>query len=262
MSHFIWYELMTDDADRAAKFYGAVIGWKFTLGAPGKTGAEGYGHIARNDGGSAGGVLPLSKDMQANGAHPAWVPYLYAADVAATTAAIVRDGGRVLMPGMETPVGTIAMVADPQGVPFYIMKPTPPPGQPDAVSDVFSNTEPQRVCWNELSSPDLAASKAFYARHFGFQFNEVMPMGAMGDYCFIDQGGQRIGAIMPRQDARQPALWLLYFHVPSVGDAQRAIEANGGKVLHGPMQIPGGEWMLVATDPSNAPFGVVGARGQ
>jgi hypothetical protein len=87
-------------------------------------------------------------------------------------------------------------------------------------------------------------------------------MGAMGDYCFIDQRGVRLGAIMPRQDARQPALWLMYFRVPSVADAQRAIEAGGGKVMHGPMEVPGGDWIVVATDPDNAPFGVVGARGQ
>ena len=25
---FIWYELMTTDANAAAKFYGSVVGWK------------------------------------------------------------------------------------------------------------------------------------------------------------------------------------------------------------------------------------------
>lgn len=262
MSSFIWYELMTDDADRAARFYTAVFGWKIAGGAPGKTGPEGYRQLLRSDGGSAGGLLPLSADMVANGARPAWLPYLYVADVAAALAAIVSDGGRVVMPAMSLPVGTVAMVADPQGVPLYVMTPVPPPGKPDAVSDVFSPTALQRVAWNELSSPDLAASKAFYARRFGFEFNEVMSMGAMGDYCFIDQQGVRLGAIMPRQDARQPAAWLMHFRVPSVLDAKRAIEAGGGKVLHGPMEVPGGDWIVVATDPGNAPFGVVGAKGQ
>lgn len=159
------------------------------------------------------------------------------------------------MPAMTLPVGTIAMVMDPQGVPFYVMKPVPPPGQPDAISDVFSNTALQRVCWNELSSPDLAASKAFYAKHFGFEFNEVMPMGAMGELLLHRPGWQA-----PRRDhaaagcAPAGAVAAVFPACPRVADAKRAIEANGGTVLHGPMQVPGGDWMVVATDPSNAPL--------
>ena len=34
----------------------------------------------------------------------------------------------------------IAMVADPQGNPFYVMKPTPPAGDEDKESDVFSTS--------------------------------------------------------------------------------------------------------------------------
>jgi len=197
MNSFIWYELMTDDADRAAAFYGAVVGWKILGGGPGQTGTAGYRLIQRSDGGSAGGVLPLSADMKAGGARSGWTPYLYVDDIDAALAAIVKDGGRVLMPTMRIEVGAIALVADPQGVPLYVMKPVPPPGKPNAVSDVFSPTEAQRVNWNELASPDLAASKAFYAKHFGFEFNEAMPMGPMGDYCFIDQRG---GRHLPRAD--------------------------------------------------------------
>jgi hypothetical protein len=80
------------------------------------------------------------------------------------------------------------------GAPFYVMTPVPPPGKPDAVSDLFSVDGPQHIRWNELCSPDVARARAFYARHFGFQFNESMPMGPQhGDYLFIDHGGLRVG---------------------------------------------------------------------
>ena len=154
------------------------------------------------------------------------------------------------------------MVADPQGVPFYVVTPAPPPGAGDATSDVFARQTPQHVSWNELASPDLAASKAFYSRHFGFEFNEAMPMGPMGDYCFIDHHGQRLGAIMQRQDERQPAAWLFYIGVPSIAAAARANAANGGRVLLGPMAVPSGEWVVVATDPAGAGFGLSGPKGE
>lgn len=253
---FIWYELMTPDPDTATTFYAAVVGWRISPPDARRTDGKDYRMIGRSDGLHAGGVLKITPDMGAM--PPVWLAYIGVANVDATVAAIAADGGAVHLPPMSIPVGRIAMVTDPQGVPFYVMTPVPPPGVPDATSDVFDRSAPQRVNWNELTSPDLAASKAFYAKHFGFEFNETMDMGPMGDYCFIDHHGVRIGAMMQRQDPGQPAGWLFYIGVPSVNAAKTSIEANGGTVLMGPHQVPTGEWIAVATDPSGAAFGVVG----
>lgn len=261
---FIWYELMTHDPDAAAKFYGAVVGWKISAPPEPLPGGQDYRMIMRADGGSAGGVLRLSQDMVRHGAQPCWLGYLHVADVDAALQAMVADGARVLMPRRDLPVGKIAMVADPMGTPFYVMAPIPPPGKPEAKSDVFDVKAAQRIRWNELASPDLARAKAFYAKHFHFQFNESMPMGPMGDYCFIDHDGVRLGAIMqkPASSPGPTGAWLFYFGVPSVAAAQRAITANGGKVLQGPMEVPGGDWIVVATDPAGAVLGVVGPKGE
>ena len=112
--------------------------------------------------------------------------------------------------------------------------------------------------WNELHAPDPAGAKAFYTRHFGFAFNEAMPMGDLGDYCFFDQGAIRPGAIMQRQDPAQPPLWTLYFGVPDIHAAAAAITAGGGTILFGPHIIPGGEYNIIAHDPQGAQFGLVG----
>ena len=254
MGGFIWYELMTRDGDRAAGFYKAVVGWNI---GPGDPGLHGYRIIQRSDGGPQGGILPLSPDMQSFGARPLWLPYLQVADVPVAVAAITLDGGQVLVPPVTIPVGTFAMVTDPQGVPIYIMTPVPPPDRPDAKSDVFSRTAPQRVSWNELASPDLAAAKVFYARHFGFEFNESMPMGPAGDYCFIDHEGARLGAVMQHQGGSELPQWTAVFRVPSVEVAAEVIVAQGGGSVRGPMQVPGGEWVVFATDPDGVRFGLV-----
>ncbi|MEP7117384.1 MAG: VOC family protein [Acidobacteriota bacterium] len=260
---FIWYELMTPDPDAVTPFYAAVVGWTIGSPTPGQPGGMDYRMIGRSDGKSAGGVLRLSPDMIQHGARPLWIGYLHTPDVNGHVAAIVADGGKIQMPAADIPsVGRVAMVTDPQGVPFYLMTPVPPPGTPDATSDVFDRHAPQRVNWNELASPDLALAKAFYNRHFGFAFNEVMNMGSMGDYCFIDHGGQQIGAIMQRQDERQPAAWLFYIGVPSIAAAAQAIADHGGKVVMGPHQVPTGEWIVIATDPAGAGFGLTGPKGE
>jgi predicted enzyme related to lactoylglutathione lyase len=260
---FIWYELMTSDANAAARFYGAVVGWKIAGQPDPQAGGMDYRLIARDDGGSAGGAMQLTPDMQANGARPAWVAYLHVTDVDRTVQAITADGGQALMPKMTLPVGEIAMVTDPLGAPFYVMTPVPPPDRPDAVSDVFSVDRPQHVRWNELYSPDLPRAQAFYARHFGFEFNESMPMGPQhGDYLFIEQGGVRVGGMMKLPQAAGPGGWTFYFGVRSTLAAKRAVEAHGGTVAMDLHQVPGGDWVLIATDPQGARFGVVGPKGE
>lgn len=255
---FVWYELITPDQPDAARFYGAVVGWGYTPPEPGAP-VE-YGHFARSDGGSAGGVMTLSPAMQENGARPCWLPYLSVPAVDAAVSMISAEGGRVLMPEMTIDEGSFALVTDPLGTPFYVMKPVPPAGSPDATSDVFSPSEPQHVRWNELASPDPSRTKEFYARHFGFEFNNSMPMGELGNYDFIDHHGQVLGAVMPQFDQR-PALWLPYFGVPALLDAKAAVESNGGTIVTGAHEVPGGDWIVVGLDPQGALFGLVGPKG-
>ena len=258
---FIWYELMTTDIDAAAAFYGAVVGWQVPGQRDPLAGDRDYRMIRRSDGGNAGGMLQLTAGMQQGGARPTWLTYLEVADVDATTAAIEQDGGHRHL-RMSLPVGEVAMVTDPLGSPFYVMRPIPPPGQPDARSDVFDPMTVQRANWNELVTPDLARAKAFYAKHFGFAFNESMPMGEMGDYCFIDVGGQRAGAVMQQHKSVAFTGWTFYFGVPSITAARQAVEAGGGRVLMGPHQVPGGRYAMVASDPQGAIFGAAGPLGQ
>lgn len=256
---FIWYELMTTDPDAAARFYGKVVGWSVAPhSAPGSE--IDYRMIVRSDGGNAGGVLGLSDAMCENGVRPAWMGYLHAPDVDAMVADFEAQGGAVLMPPNDLPVGRIAMVTDPQGAPIYLMNPTPPEGAPDAASDVFSTDQPQHVRWNELSSSDAPASIAFYTRHFGWVQDEAMSMGDMGDYSFIKDDGVTIGAIMPKMPQLPMSVWNYYIGVDSIDRARAAVEAEGGTIMMGPHEVPGGDWIIVGTDPQGAVFGLVGPK--
>ena len=260
---FIWYELMTSDANAAARFYGAVVGWRIAGQPDPLAGGMDYRMIERDDGGSAGGVMQLAPDMLARGARPAWVAYLHVLDVDRAVQSITAHGGQVLMPKMALPVGEIAMVTDPMGAPLYVMTPVPPPNKPDATSDVFSVDRPQHVRWNELCTPDVARAQAFYGKQFGFQFSDSMTTGQpLGAYQFIDHGGMRIGGMLLPPDAAAPCGWTFYFGVRSALAAKQAIETHGGAIVMDLGQVPGGDWALIATDPQGARFGVVGPRGE
>lgn len=256
---FIWYELMTTDAAAAGSFYSAVVkGWSFGDRLP--TDVD-YRMIQRSDGGNAGGVLQLTEEMQSGGARPVWLGYLHVKDVDGTVAAIGAEGGQVMMEPWDQPgVGRLAMVTDPQGVAFYLMNPTPPADKPDAVSDVFSVDQPQHVRWNELSTTDAEAAVEFYTRHFGWTQEGDMDMGEYGKYRFVQKNGVGIGAIMRRMPDMPVSLWTYYIGVDDIDRAVAAINDNGGKILNGPMEIPGGEFALNGMDPQGASFGLVGPR--
>jgi uncharacterized protein len=252
---YIWYELITPDPDDAKRFYGAVVGWSV------ETGKDGYGHLKAGDT-FVGGMLGLTNEMRSGGARPTWLGYIAVDDVDSTVASIEQGGGKGLMPAFDIPdVGRIAMVTDPQGAPFYVMKPIPPAGDPQKVSDAFSPSEEQRVGWNELSTTDVTGALDFYGSQFGWEKGDVMPMGESGDYQFINRQGQTIGAIFPNAAGAfkdELPRWRYYFRVPSVAKAVEAAEAGGGTVKIGPMEVPGGDHIVIGNDPQGAEFALVG----
>ena len=252
---FIWYELMTPDPHGAKAFYDAVVGWDI---GEGSADFNGYRMIGRKDGGFAGGVLPLNDEMQQHGARPTWLGYIHVADVDQSLSKLEAAGGKALMPAMDIPnVGRIAMVTDPQGNPFYIMKPIPPQGDPNAQSDVFSLDAEQRVGWNELMTSDPVAARQFYGQLFGWTSDDFMPMGENGEYRFWARQGAPFGAVCKEMGSGS-SKWRYYLRVPSISAAVEAVKSGGGQVSMGPHEVPGGDYIIIGNDPQGAEFALVG----
>jgi hypothetical protein len=255
---FIWYELLTPDAEGSKAFYDSVAGWNIGEPAPE---FQGYRMIGRSDGKFAGGVFPITEEMRQHGARPTWLGYILVPDVDQSVQDIEGAGGKALMAPFDIPnVGRIAMLTDPQGAPFYVMKPIPPADDPNAKSDVFSPDQAEHVRWNELSTSDPDAALDFYKRQFGWGQEGDMDMGEMGKYRFIQANGVTIGAIMRKPPQLPVSVWTYYIGVDDIDRAVSAINDGGGRILNGPMEIPGGEFALNAIDPQGAPFGLVGPR--
>ena len=247
---FIWYELMTGDADAATRFYEPVIGWKVDPLRPDDD--MDYRMISTGSG-LVGGTLTLNSEMRQHGARPTWLGYIGVDDVDTTVSRVQTAGGRVLMPAHDLEgVGRFAMLSDPQGNPFYIMR-----GASADTSTAFDPAKKGHVSWNELKTSDLDAAKAFYPAVFGWTLGNVMPMGAMGDYQFIDLGSRQIGAMM-KAPAGSPTGWGFAFNNDDIDGASDRIRAAGGTVHAGPMEVPGGQRVVMAGDGEGVPFMLVG----
>ncbi len=251
---FIWYELVTNDAEAAQDFYGAVVGWSF---APAGQNDKDYREFSMGNA-VVGGLLPLTPEMTANGARPCWLGYIAVDDVDQTAARIEKAGGSIHMPPQDIPgVGRFAFVTDPEGARFYIMK-----GAGDRTSNSFAATEPMvgHCAWNELETTDQAGAVVFYTEQFGWRQEGDMDMGPIGKYQFLYQGKGMIGGVMPKVSEAPLPAWSYYFRVPDIDQAISTIKDNAGKILQEPIEIPGGDFAMSGMDPQGAAFALVGAR--
>lgn len=113
-----WNELISTDLDRAGRFYSGLFGWKLES-AP-MPGME-YTIIKKGDQ-QVGGMMAQPQEMA--GAPSLWNAYFAVADCDGTVAKAIALGGRPVVPAMDIPeVGRIAMLADPQGAAFSVLKP-------------------------------------------------------------------------------------------------------------------------------------------
>ncbi len=252
---FVWYELATKDAAAAKQFYGPLLGWEFIeSGQPGMP----Y-HLITKNGAQIGGIMPLSGEMIANGAHPMWAGYIEVDDVDQSLAKAKTLGATPYVEATDVPeVGRFAMIADPQGAPIYIMK-----DFTDEASASFAKHEPLdgHCAWNELVTTDPAGAKAFYVEMFGWEKTSEMHMGEMGLYEMFSVNGYGLGAIMPKPEMMPMSAWVYYLRVPDIDAAAAFVAANGGLLMGEPMEIPDGEYVLQGTDPGGAFFALIGKKG-
>jgi uncharacterized protein len=247
LGSFVWCELLTTDSAAAQSFYKKVVGWTAVPFAP-----DGSYNVFNNaSGAGVAGVMKLPDAAKQMGAPPNWMMYVGTPNVDDTAVRIASLGGRVLKQPENIPdTGRFAVVQDPFGATFGIFQ--PPPNRPGrggqpGVGD-FS--------WFELYTPNPEGAWKFYQTLFGWEKTTAMDMGELGVYQMFGRGeGIPSGGIM-KPPPGAPAAWMPYALVKDAKAAAATASANGGKILNGPMEVPGGDWIAQGMDPQGAMFSV------
>lgn len=240
----VWYELMTTDPKAAETFYKNVVGW---TSAPFEGSPQPYTLFNRSGDVSVAGLMQTPDDVKAP---PFWAMYVAVPALEDAASHITRLGGRAVSPVIEVPtIGRMQMMTDPQGAHFYIYEPTREQ-RPEGPAEVGE------ASWHELMTTDAPAAMTFYSQVFGWQPSEAMDMGPMGKYQMFNRPHGMIGGMMnkPPEMANVPPNWLIYFRVPDINAAAERIKANGGQIVNGPMEVPGGDWIVNGIDPQGAAF--------
>jgi uncharacterized protein len=247
---FVWYELATSDIKAAKSFYADVVGWG-TKDAS----TSGITYSLFTAGKALGGLLELPEAASKTGARPSWTGYIGVNDVDATVDRIKRLGGVVYVPPKDNPnISRFSVVADPQMATLALFEWLKPSQEQPADLDA-----PGCVGWHELLAADWEKAWAFYGELFGWQ-KALAHTDVMGTYQMFSVGGIMIGGMFTKPPQVPVPFWLYYVSVDDIDAAAKRVSARNGKVIYGPIEVPGGSWVVQCTDPQGAIFGLVGKR--
>jgi hypothetical protein len=244
---FVWFDLMTTDQTAAIAFYTAVMDW--TSEAWGEDPANPYLMFSGPDG-PVGGSMPMPEAAAKMNAPQHWIGYIGAEDVDASVAQAVKLGAKILVPTIKMDqVGRFAVVTDPFGAAFAIFQPETTREQAAFGPKIGD------VSWHELMTSDLEGALAFYGELFGWVKTSSMDMGPMGTYQMYGPDAETSYGGMMKATPEMPATgWLYYTTVADLEASAAAATANGGAVINGPMEVPGGSRIVIARDPQGCVF--------
>ena len=237
-----WVEFEQGDVDTAAAFYGALFGWRFTETSPE---SKVRYLIAQLDGQDAAGIGQPSVGNDSAARTATWNTYIAVRDLDQAVARVAAAGGRVTDPTSDVgEAGRTASCVDAAGVPFRLWQ---------AGRRLGAQVANTPGAWNfsDLHTADPGASVAFYARVFGWVFDDLgfatmIRQPGYGDHLAATsdpgiherQSGDSVppgfadafGWLVMAQDGEQPH-WHVTFTVADRDDSAESAEHLGATVV-------------------------------
>lgn len=211
-----YVSVWTPDADRAAAFYGHVLGWRYDLQTHQVTNTT--EHIGLH---SVAGAPTLF--------------CCYAVTDLAGARQSIEVGGGVVGEEREFDFGTVLDATDPAGAAFAVYTPTPGSPRPS-----LNGTGPGELSYLTYEVPDSAAFKAFYSRFLFWAFEPGRVDDGWGVLGAHPMSGVAGGA---ERNVAVP-MWA----VADIDAAVARVREAGGTVIDEPSQQSYGKSALCTDD--------------
>ena len=238
---FVWFDLLTNDAAAAEKYYGGLFGWTFEV----LKDHEPPYKVIRDKGQPIGGLVDMTlrkNDLPES----TWLGYVSVTDVDATAAAFKEKGGKVLKEPFDIPkLARAAVVTDPQKALLGLIKITrgDPPDAPPAAGRFF---------WIEHMAKDAPSAMGFYRAVLGY---DLMPFdtGVQDlSYFALARSGKNRGGIYPTPWKELNSNWLPYVLVADAAAAAEKAKSLGGRVVLAPRADIRDGSLAIVVDPTGA----------
>jgi predicted enzyme related to lactoylglutathione lyase len=240
----IWVDLASPNLDSSRAFYERLLGWQAHV-VPDPA-AGGYTMFLL-DGKQVAALGPTQSPEQPS----AWMTYVATDDADATAREVEAAGGQVIAGPFDVlDQGRMAVFIDPTGAFFSVWQPKIHRG-----AEIFN--VPGALCWTELETRDVARSREFYTRVFGWGA-ETNAFGE-GSYTEWKLDGRSVAGAMemtPNVPSNVPPYWQVYFQVDDAADTVALAQELGGQALV-PVTDIGFGLFAVLSDPNGAVFGVI-----
>lgn len=111
---------------------------------------------------------------------------------------------------------------------------------------------PAPLCHFEFMSDAPEKCKAFYAKVFGWEFDDQ----SMPGYALIKTGAEPGGGLMQRPPQAPQVALNVYFMVEDIGATLNKVKAGGGQVVVPESPIPNVGSYAMFLDPEGIPIGL------
>lgn len=239
---FAWFDLVTDDAPSATKFYENVFGWRFRAAA-----TDDYLSIwAGNQ--EIGGLLSFDDTAEKHLASSQWIPVMVVDSTGNAANSAVALGAHKLGPTIQTAQGKFQTIKDPTGALVTLY---------DGLEgfDLNSLGKAGGWAWVDLMTYNTQGASSFYNSLFGFDtHHESTSTNSQGSQIFVNSG-KILGGLVKVPKSQVEPNWLPYVGVSDLeATLARALE-NGAAVLSQT------EHAAILIDPTNAAIGITSVSG-
>lgn len=211
-----YVSVWTPDADRAAAFYGHVLGWAY----------DSASHRVTN--------TDLPTGISAHPGMPTLFCCYAVADLRAARAAITEAGG-VAGDVRQTDYGAVLDATDPHGAAFAVFEPPAGRKRPE-----INGSGPGELSYVTYQVPDSADFREFYGRVLGWTFEP----GRVADGWQVTGTHPMAGAAGGSASRATVPMWT----VPDIDAAVARVREAGGTVLAEPARQPYGVTAECADD--------------
>lgn len=248
---FSWAELQSRDAEASKNFLTSLFGWSH-IDVP----------VSENmvytmyslDGENVAAQNRMDENMQNMGIPAYWNQYITVDDVDAIAPRITELGGQIMAGPFDVfDSGRMLILTDAVGASVSLW-------QPRAHIGASLVNRPGAMAWNELATPDMEASCAFYGGLFGWEFAPEGPEG----YLLIRNQGRNNGGMLQMTDewrlpdgSMMPSHWTVYFSVADIDAAVEQVGALGGEAMYETMSAGDVGRFRIVREPSGAVFTLI-----
>ncbi len=238
---FVWHALMTDDVAAAERFYGGLLGWTFSTPNEKAAGVR----LIRSGSRNVGAIVEVKRTEKV--ARPSqWLSFISVPDVKLATSTCAAQGTVYRGPMTAPGLGELAIVADPLGAPFGLIKSEngdPPDGREPSSGEWI---------WRDYLASNPAAVIGFYSGLVGM--TTVATSTVTGDVTsgVLEVAGKKRAGMAKIDSPNIRPNWLPHVRVENTAAAFEKAKYLGGGVVFAPHENMRKGSVAVVTDPRGA----------